>query len=61
MTYKEFLESKEMQSINAGLKVDPAEVNQMLFPFQKDIVLWALQKGRAAVFSDCGTGKSAVQ
>lgn len=61
MTYKEFLKSKEMQSINAGLKADPDEVNRMLFPFQKDIVLWALQKGRAAVFSDCGTGKSAVQ
>lgn len=61
MTYKEFLKSKEMQSVNAGIKVDISELNKMLFPFQKDIVSWALQKGRAAVFSDCGTGKSAIQ
>ncbi|MBR3280133.1 MAG: helicase [Lachnospiraceae bacterium] len=61
MNYKEFLKSKEIQSINAGIKIDKAEINEMLFPFQKDIVVWALQKGRAAVFSDCGTGKSAIQ
>lgn len=61
MNYKEFLKSKEVQSINAGIKVDRSEINNMLFPFQKDIVSWALQKGRAAVFSDCGTGKSAIQ
>ena len=61
MTYSEFLKSKELQSINAGLKIDISEINDMLFPFQKDIVSWALQKGRAAVFSDCGTGKSAIQ
>lgn len=61
MDYKEFLRSKEIQSVNAGIKIDKIEINDMLFPFQKDIVAWALQKGRAAVFSDCGTGKSAIQ
>lgn len=61
MNYQEFLKTKEVQSINAGIKVDKSELNPMLFPFQRDIVSWALQKGRSAVFSDCGTGKSAVQ
>lgn len=61
MTYEEFLKTKEIQSINDGLKIDMAELNNALFPFQKDIVSWALQKGRAAVFSDCGTGKSLMQ
>lgn len=61
MEYKDFLKTKEVQSINAGIKIDKSEINNMLFPFQKDIVSWALQKGRAAVFSDCGTGKSAIQ
>lgn len=32
-----------------------------MFGFQRDITRWALAKGRAAVFSDCGTGKSIVQ
>lgn len=61
MTYEQFLKTKELQSINEGLKVDTKELNKALFPFQKDIVAWALQKGRAAVFSDCGTGKSLMQ
>jgi superfamily II DNA or RNA helicase len=33
----------------------------MLFPFQKDIVMFALRKGRSAIFSDCGSGKTAMQ
>lgn len=61
MTYEEFLKAKEVQSINAGLDIRPEKLNDALFDFQKDIVSWALKKGRAAVFSDCGTGKSAMQ
>jgi superfamily II DNA or RNA helicase len=33
----------------------------MLFPFQADIVRWALRRGRAAIFADCGMGKTAMQ
>lgn len=61
MDYKNFLKTKEVQSINAGLDVSTNELNDSLFDFQKDIVAWALKKGRAAVFSDCGTGKTAMQ
>ena len=61
MTYEEFLKKKETQTIRAGFKVDRENINPMLFDFQKDIVSWALQKGKAAIFSDCGTGKSAMQ
>jgi superfamily II DNA or RNA helicase len=32
-----------------------------LFPFQRAIVAWACQKGRAAIFADCGLGKSRMQ
>ena len=32
-----------------------------MFGFQKDITRWALAKGRAAVFSDCGTGKTLIE
>jgi hypothetical protein len=33
----------------------------MLFPFQRDIVKWALRRGRAAIFADCGLGKTPMQ
>lgn len=61
MTYKEFLKKKELESIHAGFEVDPRELNENLFDFQRDIVAWALQKGKAAIFSDCGSGKSIMQ
>jgi len=61
MTYQEFLKTKEMEKIEAGFKVEPDNLNSHLFPFQRDIVSWALQKGKAAIFSDCGTGKTIMQ
>jgi len=61
MNYKEFLKTKEIESINSGFKVSPDKLNPMLFPFQRDIVKWAIQKGKAAIFSDCGTGKTMMQ
>jgi len=33
----------------------------MLFSFQKDIVRWAVKKGRCAVFLDTGLGKTFIQ
>lgn len=32
-----------------------------LFDFQADLVDWALRKGRAAIFADCGLGKTPMQ
>ena len=60
-TYTEFIKSKEIESINAGISFDESELNKNLMPFQRDIVAWALRKGRAAIFSDCGTGKTIMQ
>jgi superfamily II DNA or RNA helicase len=37
------------------------EVADHLFPHQRDLVRWALQKGRAAIFADTGLGKTAMQ
>lgn len=61
MTYEEFLKSKDIERIEAGFEVSKRSLNKSLFPFQKDIVSWALQKGKAAIFSDCGTGKTLMQ
>ena len=32
-----------------------------LFPFQRDIVEWAIQRQRCAIFADTGLGKAAMQ
>lgn len=57
-TYEEFLESKRQMAVSSGFKVNPKTLNKNLYPFQKDIVIWALKKGRAALFEDCGLGKA---
>ncbi len=61
MDYTAFIESKTIRSISSGFEVDPVAVNPMLFDFQADIVRWALRQGRAAIFADCGLGKSFMQ
>ncbi len=61
MTYREFLATKAKQAIEAGFDYDQDKLPPMLFEWQKDIVLWALKKGRAALFEDCGMGKTPQQ
>lgn len=58
MTYEEFLKTKELQTIKAGFDVPDEWLSDKLFEFQKDIVKWALKKGKAAILTGCGTGKS---
>ena len=61
MNYQDFLNNKTFVLESKGFDVEKEDLNPMLFSFQLDIVRWALAKGRAAVFTDCGTGKSAIQ
>lgn len=58
MTYKEFLKTKEIQTIQAGFDVPEDWLSDKLFDFQRDIVRWALKKGKCAILTGCGTGKS---
>ena len=60
MNYQEFLENKAVVDMPTGIEVLP-ELNPMLYDFQKDIVGWALKRGRASVFADCGLGKTPMQ
>lgn len=59
--YNQFLETKRIKVNTAGFTVEADSLNPMLFPFQRDIVKWALQRGRAALFEDCGLGKTPQQ
>lgn len=61
MTYQEFLESKKPKFINSGFTIDRETLNPLMFEWQKDIVFWALKKGRSALFEDCGLGKTIQQ
>lgn len=57
-TYEEFLESKKMVAQSCGFEKPKDQMNKNLFVWQKDVVSWALKKGRAALFEDCGLGKA---
>jgi superfamily II DNA or RNA helicase len=59
--YHNFLEHKKFIMPAAGIKVNPDEVNSQLFEFERDIVLWALQKGKSAIFAGTGLGKTLMQ
>ncbi len=58
-TYDEFLRKKEFVPKDAGF--EPVDMNDRLYPFQRDIVTWACRRGKAAVFADCGMGKTPMQ
>jgi DNA modification methylase len=59
--YTDFLESKRLMVGATGPQIEPGEVNPILFPFQRDLVTWAVRKGRAALFADTGLGKTFMQ
>jgi hypothetical protein len=57
--YARFLESKSQLGGASGF--EPAWLPDFLFDFQRALVEWAVRRGRAAVFADCGLGKTPVQ
>lgn len=58
--YVDFLAAKSRSDPPTGLSVIPP-LHESLFPFQHDLVSWALKRGRAAIFADCGMGKTLMQ
>lgn len=61
MDYLQFLETKRIKVQSSGVTVSETQINPMLFDFQRAIVKWALAKGKAAMFEDCGLGKTFQQ
>jgi hypothetical protein len=57
--YAGFLYKKSQVGCDHGF--NPLWLPDFLFGFQKDLVGWALRKGRAALFEDCGLGKTIQQ
>ncbi|HEY1209962.1 MAG TPA: DNA methyltransferase [Terracidiphilus sp.] len=59
--YTDFLKAKYQSSKGCGFDVEPGDVHPMLKPHQRDIVRWAVHRGRAAIFAAFGLGKSLMQ
>jgi len=57
--YEAFLNQKSQIGVADGF--EPNTLPEFLFGFQRDIVDWAVRRGRAAIFADCGMGKTPMQ
>jgi hypothetical protein len=59
MTYADFLINKQHSATLAGFT--PVFQPAFLYDFQSLLVEWSLRLGRAAIFADCGLGKTPIQ
>jgi hypothetical protein len=59
MDYSDFIHNKSQLDGNYGF--EPIELNPAAFPFQRFITKWSIQKGRGAIFADCGMGKTLME
>ena len=59
VSYADFLERKSQAGEQCGF--EPLWMPEFLFDFQRALVEWAIRKGRAAIFADCGLGKTPMQ
>ena len=57
--YATFLAKKRKMHTASGFEANT--LTAALYPFQRHIVQWALRLGRAAIFADCGLGKTLMQ
>jgi superfamily II DNA or RNA helicase len=58
--YENFVQEKRLEAEAVGFEPDTSRYGK-LYDFQADIVTWALSRGRAAIFADCGLGKTPMQ
>lgn len=57
--YLAFLERRTQLDGQCGF--EPHDIPDHLFPFQHELVEWAVRQGRGAIFADCGLGKTPMQ
>lgn len=57
--YADFIRSKSQ--LDGGDGFSPVFMPDHLFDFQRHLVEWAIRTGRAAMFADCGLGKTLMQ
>jgi hypothetical protein len=59
MDYQEFIMNKQQLGGSHGFK--PLFMPDCLFDFQESLVEYAVNKGRAAIYADCGLGKTLME
>lgn len=59
MSYDTFLASKAYGPVQSGIEAQ--DMHPSLYPFQQAVTRWAVRRGRAAIFADCGLGKTRMQ
>lgn len=59
MSYLDFLQSKKRKPQAKGFEIN--DDWHYLWDWQRDIVAWAIRQGTAALFEDCGLGKTRQQ
>jgi len=57
--YREFIASRSVSVVNSGFK--PEKYNDMLKAHQRNVVEFALERGKSAAFLDTGLGKSLIE
>jgi hypothetical protein len=60
-TYHEFLAKKQRAHGDHGRPCEAGDVDPVLHDWQREIVAWAVRKGRAAIWADTGLGKTFMQ
>ena len=61
MSYAAFLATKARRHGEYGRECVPRDINGALHNWQREIVAWAVRKGRAAIWADTGLGKTFMQ
>jgi DNA modification methylase len=59
--YLKFIESKILQTKEAGFEVDDTDLHPSNKPHQRDIIKWAAKGGQRAIFASFGLGKTQIQ
>ena len=60
ISYQDFLANKRIVDPSTGLN-DIGDLPSFLFPHQRDLISWALRRGRAALFAGTGLGKTCME
>lgn len=60
-SYAEFIARRKAKVRREGVTVGRGDLHHSLKEFQRDIVIWAAQVGRPAVWADTGLGKTRMQ
>jgi superfamily II DNA or RNA helicase len=59
--YESWLAARSDAMPDSGFEVDESDLNASLKDFQRVAVAWSLRRGRAALFAECGLGKTFMQ